>query len=584
MWSIIADPNQSALTASPVVGLAMLSDGSSLLTATESGVLVVWDVVRLQVAALGSSASPKCLYRICLYEQGLLNFPRVELVALSLRPPTRPIASLDGQEGEELLLTMGNGTLCLYDLLMDRPQHSTASSFTVGGGDRVFTSGPLSYYPMETKVMMACAVFPCWPGTSSCVISHGNSMRVLNMDTNHREAALLRSRHFGQSSIGRHETHTASGELRSTNLRQTDELSHTLPGRVITAENGCFQVVTSHDLQRHLCSESAAQSSSSRSCRLYLDWSLSGLDGEEGPEPVFINGEQVGGCVHTVESVSTYAVMLREAYCGPSVRKGLPVVYLRTALTPRGVSSVRAAGDGEVWPVLKECQLSFNCTSLVAHPTRPYVVAAGEDGSVRILLPHSTSHVDTQQEEVEISLSSSATRSIDLPDERVTLARGNHFNVWRRSAVSGQLVSISRMEEEAPKMVDSHAMSAELVEQLAALEGEGIVQEEEEGKSSSRKEDDWLQDVFRDIGGDTRRIKDKEEEEEKREEEEIGETPEWTDQLTTAVQSNTTPHPATMTPTSGRVTSTIPLRGTRRRLTVPPVRTTTPSARWPRCA
>jgi hypothetical protein len=229
-----------------------------------------------------------------------------------------------------------------------------------------------------------------------------------------------------------------------------------------------------------------------------LDWSLSELGGEETPEPVFINGEQVGGCEHTVVSVSTYAVMLNEVYCGPSVRKGQPVVYLRTALIPRGVSTIKATGDGEVWPVLKECKLSFNCTSLVAHPTRPYVVAAGEDGAVRILLPHSrfpaASEKDSQQTEDITSVDHA--RSIDLPDERVILARGNHFNVWRRSPVTGQLVSISKVETAAA--MDVHSMPAALAEQLSALEGESA-------KVLPPKNDDWLQDVFRDIGGGVKR-------------------------------------------------------------------------------
>lgn len=129
-----------------------------------------------------------------------------------------------------------------------------------------------------------------------------------------------------------------------------------------SAEAGGLEVTVSHDLRGYLATYSIALSSSSRSSSISFTWGNAAMGKGVREENQGAGSKDGGVCSgssssgssgfsnseHTVENILYHSITLSSAYQGPTVKNGLPRVYIRTKLTPVGTYSQRNA-QGDQW-------------------------------------------------------------------------------------------------------------------------------------------------------------------------------------------------------------------------------------------
>jgi hypothetical protein len=245
-------------------------------------------------------------------------------------------------------------------------------------------------------------------------------------------------------------------------MRRTTEIATTLPGYVLAAQPGEFEVTTTHDLQTYLCAEAAAAASYSKASDVRFDWSyprgmLSGEYDDPSGAGVVLGAD---GLPHSgttssnaIAQVSSHRLVLQRPYVGPEVRGGLPRVLLQTSLVPSGRTAnaaapapgiVRSVSDPRTAHQLTSSTVADHLTALCAHPTYPFLIAGARSDKVTILNP-----VRYRLTPLEIEVSSRVDASLQaLEDEERALALqavgdGAAVQSWRRV--------LPRLEGEDPR-------------------------------------------------------------------------------------------------------------------------------------
>jgi hypothetical protein len=126
------------------------------------------------------------------------------------------------------------------------------------------------------------------------------------------------------------QAHTWSNGLRKNN---TNTMTLTLPGHIVTATPGDTEVLVSEDLRNYLVASYLYVSSQSRSDQIYFDSSR--IDTNNYTNTCL--GSGIRGSYNVVDNfVGKYTVVLKEAYAGPVVCAGCPRVSMRTNLVLSG--------------------------------------------------------------------------------------------------------------------------------------------------------------------------------------------------------------------------------------------------------
>ena len=125
-----------------------------------------------------------------------------------------------------------------------------------------------------------------------------------------------------------------------------------------SAEAGDLEVTVSHDLREYLTTFFIALSSSSRSDSITFMWDNSIMkksirrgENEWVGNKDGVNGSGFSSSEHNVESISYHSITLSSAYQGPTVKNGLPRVYIRTKLLPVGTYRQRTS-NGDQWDAI----------------------------------------------------------------------------------------------------------------------------------------------------------------------------------------------------------------------------------------
>jgi hypothetical protein len=182
-----------------------------------------------------------------------------------------------------------------------------------------------------------CTIIPavCLPGPydKMCVVAgqsatgHG-VVRIVSMHTpphtQRYDQGIL------NGTVTQPQAHTWSNGLRKNN---TNTMTLTLPGHIVTATPGDTEVLVSEDLRNYLVASYLSVSSQSRSDQIYFDWSR--IDTNTYTNTCL--GSGIRGSYNVVDNfVGKYTVVLKEAYAGPAVCAGYPRVSMRTNLVLSG--------------------------------------------------------------------------------------------------------------------------------------------------------------------------------------------------------------------------------------------------------
>ena len=138
---------------------------------------------------------------------------------------------------------------------------------------------------------------------------------------------------------------TVSYSLRRCD-EHSDDASLTLPGYVLSAEEGSVDVIVTRDLRAFLAPLLVAESSNNRSSLVIFDWRLADKAEarnvtRDGDTVISRGVEGSTSCSrYSLSRVTRSVVSLVAPYCGPRIVAGLPRVYLRTALRPAGLSKI----------------------------------------------------------------------------------------------------------------------------------------------------------------------------------------------------------------------------------------------------
>jgi hypothetical protein len=182
-----------------------------------------------------------------------------------------------------------------------------------------------------------CTIIPavCLPGPydKMCVVAgqsatgHG-VVRIVSMQspphTQRYDHGIL------SGTVTQPQAHTWSNGLRKNN---TNTMTLTLPGHIVTATPGDTEVLVSGDVRNYLVASYLSTSSLSRSDQIYFDWSR--IDTNNYTNTCL--GSGIRGSYNVVDNfVGKYTVVLKEAYAGPVVCAGCPRVSMRTNLVLSG--------------------------------------------------------------------------------------------------------------------------------------------------------------------------------------------------------------------------------------------------------
>lgn len=174
---------------------------------------------------------------------------------------------------------------------------------------------------------------------------------------------------------------------------KNDSICLSLPGHIIQAEWGSNELILSHSLEHYLASSITSVTCRTRSDRLYIDWSTvaNNETSSVNPDPVpYIDSNGAGhvdGIETRIEQIFGHTVLLKEPYCGPTVKAGFPRIYLSTNLVPcsTGVKDYSSTSHGSVDRLLHKLTFHNAVTSVEAHPSLPYIVLGFLDNTIQIL-------------------------------------------------------------------------------------------------------------------------------------------------------------------------------------------------------
>lgn len=428
-WSVLGDSQRSAQTASPIIGLQIIQNKNgrrNLLVATAGGIFTTWDVNKLQYATFGCHPQPTSLGRFDLSLTLFCSMPtRSEISVLGFCP--------EKKGSDRVIVTLSNGDVFLLDtqsgrLVSSRKEQDCTDLLRVRKTIRNSTSNEPQSFSYEqllqiqqqennnnsSKILnhhFSPAIIPKWHGSVVMLAvppSHnneGSSLVCLNFDTRFDNVDI--NSHFSSiSSLG-----DVTTGLMNRFLKRSSEISFTLQGFIMEAENGSRDLFTSQDLTPYLISLSAANTTNNKSYELFIDWSLDSVF--SSPDNIIKTHEHSE--TFTIQEICGCNIRLNQCYQGPTIRNGSPKVSLRTSLIPtsrseksstyvaRSSSRVFVGSDKSEfgrWPVNNVLNFQPGNTITVIHPHSflPCILVGFGNGSIQLL--HLSSKKDDEFQNV----------------------------------------------------------------------------------------------------------------------------------------------------------------------------------------
>jgi len=185
-WNVMADPQRTSLTATPVVALQALHlaecsrDGAAvqlLLAATAQGVVTLWDLSDLRAASFGSvQPEPRCVRRIELTSQLLLYESRTLIGVTPTSYPFCSACSAKKRNNAENLRRQNSGTCS--DTYCHNIDVLSCSQFCAKRARPSTPTPAPSNHQVDSKVLLTVSqgsVFVLDLNTESVLLSSANS-------------------------------------------------------------------------------------------------------------------------------------------------------------------------------------------------------------------------------------------------------------------------------------------------------------------------------------------------------------------------------------------------------------------------
>jgi len=370
VWDFQAD-SQAALKGSPVVSIIPVSNMTNLVSVTESGIISVWDLNNLTVAAFMSEAKPSCIKRMCIWQdilQSNNNISSTLCASLPYENDTNTI-SITFKNNIIIFVNITDGSLSSLWNPSLQAKTNKVSILSKENQSEVVEGNPhLSAHHCNT-------IYPNW-GHSRYSIRGIHGTTILRV-TDHTPLYDTIDNHRAQhrNKFDSYLTHNDNGIV-SSNFHKSDRVCMTLPGNIISAEKGSNSIIVSKDLKAFLTSNTSANSTISLSSTVYFDWSSVQIYDTKSKNDYYKKGSH-----NTVSYVYGLQLILEDPYWGPDVTNGSPKVYLRTNLVPGTNATTNADTTRKLNDVIDHV-VDEPITCLASHPDLPYIIAGDKSGNI----------------------------------------------------------------------------------------------------------------------------------------------------------------------------------------------------------
>lgn len=448
-----------------------------LLTVTASGIFTLWDTAALNYAAFGTIAQPTCLHRLRLWDSFTSHRPsavKLKRTASNTTstsntmdnssPPNRdPNILVIGVTAQQptvrtsmVLVTLTTGDVYRFDLtdgalqptsdsmfndaqlLVAKPVFPVPDAFysssSTGTRTASTTADTAATAPLlssgdgnSTKLCPAISL----PWTYNAVIVPGRGVAAssLRYDTLPSPDLLPTTKtSFNASNVSNLPATIKTSNRQVLKYKKCSEHNLGLPGVILEAAVGCYEILTTADLREYLCHTSVAAATLGRASTIKLlvqrpttsNFSTRPTTTSD-PDSISLSCQLSAQYVYEIECVTDTGLRLQQPYNGPAVSNRQPAVSLLTMLqldcgpiTSHSSSCTGSrAASTQVSTVGSDMGLyNSNITSshrkststivpypisaTEAHPKLPYVVTGCSNNDIVLLTP------DDSQVEVEV--------------------------------------------------------------------------------------------------------------------------------------------------------------------------------------
>ena len=415
-------------------------DTNTVVTVTKLGVIVQWDIQKLNFQSFCSCPKPTSIRRVVLGESISIPLSSPVIGACFSRELCNTPRRSDSKF--TLCVTLNDGSVVSYDLVTGNVVEIVSCPLST---DDYVEDNDFNL-PTESSRNTYCPIaFSEFTGKQLGYIGSrssnhldiirlgGSTSNLRDLPREHKfrqQLKLLQDQHLRyadavsylehlrpQSLMGsvgnkyeRHISHEMASLCLSSKplMQRSKKIRHTLQGFVLEACPGNTRIVTSEDLTAYLCATGNENKYDAVDNR--TDSSISGmLNGNKSSvihltEESDLNQTQC----YTINAIFGCEISLDKPYMGPKVMEGSPKTFVRTNLTlktPPALSSsalrnsihCRKVKDGKTEPTglcgefLAHIPLPSRATAIQPHPLIPLIVVGCLDDSVVVISAESRS-------------------------------------------------------------------------------------------------------------------------------------------------------------------------------------------------
>jgi hypothetical protein len=362
-WNIRNDMSRPVSLCRPIIALFIINNNSHLLAVTDEGLFTIWDLIHLKSGAFGSTVNePSLLSTISLTDRLLLSAVSHRLIS--------KVLPYDGKgSSSQFLLLLEDDSIFLFDLstksflFYQHQYHPTATLEEMVINNSLPLRASLLHAaslsePIVTTYEGLSSVLTQRPSALACQIPSDvcflpNSHVVLSSNTvSNSTCSILKKTNLNSSyynpyyhySSNNFYHHASSLSYRNgitglieSSLTRFPYHSYTLPGCIINAEKGSYEILVSHDLQYYFCNDYLTANCLSRTNDLRIEYYDTSLQNDDSSDNrLFSKKRSILHQEYTVDSVRSHYIRLTVPYDGPEVLNGFPKMWLRCNLVPKG--------------------------------------------------------------------------------------------------------------------------------------------------------------------------------------------------------------------------------------------------------
>jgi hypothetical protein len=361
-WNIRNDMSRPVNMCRPIISLFIIYNNTQLLAITDEGLFTIWDLIHLKSGAFGSTVNePSLLSTFSLTDRLLLSSSANRLISKVLR--------YDGKgSSSQFLLLLEDGSIFLFDLatksfLSYQHQYHPSATLeemiinnslpqrtsplqTVSHSDPIVTT----YEGLSTVLSQRPSTVSCQVPSDVCFLPNSHItlsseslsntfcsvLKKTSLNTSYCNPYYhYSSNNFYHRASSLSYRNSVTGLIESS-LTRFPYHSYTLPGCIINAEKGSYEILVSHDLQYYFCNDYLTANCLSRTNDLRIESYDNSCLKDDFSSSLFWKRSPVVRQEYTVDGVRSHYIRLTVPYNGPEVLNGFPKMWLRCNLIPKG--------------------------------------------------------------------------------------------------------------------------------------------------------------------------------------------------------------------------------------------------------